>query len=106
MDRSPDQLDDILDHGLAGWVLKHKEATLVTSTHEDPRWIQRSWDLSQDDPRSAVSVPLMVGERTVGVMTLTHKEASRFKAQDLTLLLAISFCVSIHGERIDFGSDR
>lgn len=106
MDRSPDQLDDILDHGLAGWVLKHKEATLVTSTHEDPRWIQRSWGLSQDDPRSAVSIPLMVGESVVGVMTLTHKDASRFKTQDLTLLLAISYCVSIHGERINHGSDR
>lgn len=88
-----DCLDDIVRHGLAGWVLENRQAALVKNTHDDPRWLQRSWEQSSLS-RSAISVPLMTKDRVVGVVTLVHPQPGRFTLQDLALLTAIMVSIS------------
>jgi GAF domain-containing protein len=64
-------------------VIKNRQPTIVDSTREDPRWLQRAWE---DDDRSALGVPLMVSERVVGVLTLVRPEPQQFAESDLELV--------------------
>jgi D-sedoheptulose 7-phosphate isomerase len=88
------RLVEICHHGLAGWVVEHREAALVDSTLDDPRWLQREWEDQTKDSRSAISVPLMTPERVVGVVTLVHPETGHFRMEDMALLIAVSQMIS------------
>jgi D-sedoheptulose 7-phosphate isomerase len=92
--RDNTQLSEIVEHGLAGWVVENRQAALVDSTRDDPRWLQRDWDKSDQVSRSALSVPLMTQDRVVGVVTLVHPQAGRFTMEDLAMLTAIAVTVS------------
>lgn len=93
--RSTQQLADIIQQGLAGWVVENRQAALIPSTSDDPRWLARSWD--QGKSRSALSVPLMSQDRVVGVLTTVQPEAGQFTRDDLALLTAIALTVSVTG---------
>jgi D-sedoheptulose 7-phosphate isomerase len=91
---SLDRLNEIMDHGLAGWVIENHQAALVNNTQDDPRWLLSDWETTSNHSRSAVSVPLMTKDRIVGVVTLVHPEPGRFKLEDLALLTAIMITIS------------
>lgn len=94
-DREKDELTEVVEHGLAGWVVENRQAALVKSTRDDPRWLKRVWDQEEiSTSRSALSVPLMTQDRVVGVVTLVHPQAGRFTMEDLALLTAIAVTVS------------
>jgi signal transduction histidine kinase len=78
----------VLDKGLAGWVIQRKEGTIVFDTNDDERWLAVTDEhLAM---RSVISVPLLRQERVVGVLTLVHPEPSRFGEEHLDLLLSIA----------------
>jgi len=83
---------ELIRQGLAGWVLEHREAVLVPNTRDDPRWLQRSWDEVGESSRSALSVPLMVNNRVVGVLTLVRAQ-TEFTESDLAILAENTVCV-------------
>ena len=89
-EHTAERLVETFKRGLAGWVVENKEAALVTSTLEDPRWLRRAPDEGDGESRSAMSAPLLVGERVVGVVTLVHPQPDRFNPDDLELLRAIA----------------
>ena len=91
---SLDRLNEIMDHGLAGWVVENRQSALVNNTQDDPRWLLSEWETTSNHSRSAVSVPLMTKDRIVGVVTLVHPEPGRFKLEDLALLTAIMITIS------------
>lgn len=86
---------DIIQRGLAGWVVENRQAALVVSTRDDPRWLRRSWDEEEGSSRSAISVPLMTNDRVVGVLTLVQPRAGQFNRNDLALLTALAVCMSL-----------
>jgi signal transduction histidine kinase len=83
----------ILDKGLAGWVVRHKEGAIVFDTREDERWLALTDD--HLTTRSAIAVPLLRQERVVGVLTLVHPEPNRFGQGHLDLLLFIAHQAAI-----------
>jgi D-sedoheptulose 7-phosphate isomerase len=91
---SLDRLTEIMDHGLAGWVVENRQSALVNNTQADPRWLPSIWEASSNHSRSAVCVPLMTKDRIVGVVTLVHPEPGRFTLEDLALLTAIMITIS------------
>jgi GAF domain-containing protein len=93
--RTTQQLADIIQQGLAGWVVENRQAALIPSTRDDPRWLARNWE--KDKSRSALSVPLMSQDRVVGVLTTVQPEAGQFTREDLSLLTAIALTVSVTG---------
>jgi capsular exopolysaccharide synthesis family protein len=93
-------LTDTVERGLAGWVITHRQAALIPSTRDDPRWLSRSWDESDSASRSAISVPLVARDRVMGVLTLVHPQPGRFTEDDLSLLTAIGAYVSFSGARM------
>lgn len=81
-----------IGEGLAGWVAAHREAVLVEDLTKDKRWI--SFETSSEH-RSAVGVPLMVGENILGVLMVFHRQPGFFNQDSLNLIKAIAGQVSI-----------
>lgn len=71
---------EVINQGLAGWVIKNGQAALVPSTQQDSRWLQRTWDTTD---RSAIAVPLTSGGMVMGVLTLVRSQASQFTQSEL-----------------------
>jgi D-sedoheptulose 7-phosphate isomerase len=95
LEQNAQQLAEIFECGLAGWVAENRQAALIANTNDDPRWFRRSWEENQGTARSAISVPLLVNDRVFGVLTLVHSQAGQFTKDDLTLLTAITVCMSL-----------
>jgi hypothetical protein len=81
---------EVVEHGLAGWVVRHRQGVVVTSTRDDPRWLRRAWEESEGRAQSAMGVPLMIGGRIVGVLTLVRPEPRPFTEADLALVSALA----------------
>jgi PAS domain S-box-containing protein len=85
------QLQAILEQGLAGWVLRQREAALVPDTSRDERWLHRPDDDAQrSGAKSAICVPLLVRSQIVGILTLVHPQPGFFNPEHLALLQTIS----------------
>jgi PAS domain S-box-containing protein len=84
------------EHGLAGWVGRHRQAALIHDTSQDERWLQRPDDArNRTGPKSAVSVPIQARERLVGVITLVRPKPGEFTEEHLQLVEAIAGQVGI-----------
>jgi len=92
---SPKQYIEIIQRGLAGWVLRNRQAALISNTRDDPRWLHRPWDDGIDKARSAISVPLIESERVVGVITLVTGQIGGFTDEDLSLLTAVAMFITL-----------
>jgi glycosyltransferase involved in cell wall biosynthesis len=77
---------ELFQQGLAGWVIQNRKPALVSSTMNDPRWLKRPNDDSIQNGRSALSFPVVMGEKLVGVLTLTRSEDKKFTEKELDLL--------------------
>lgn len=78
-----EQLAEISQHGLAGWVIKNRKPALVSNTAKDERWLRRPWDGDASKSRSAVSVPISINDRILGSITLVHPQGEEFSNEDL-----------------------
>ncbi|MBX3048464.1 MAG: GAF domain-containing protein [Anaerolineales bacterium] len=85
------QLKFTLQSGLAGWVATNRKAALVPDTSQDERW-QPTAERNQSKAasKSVVSAPLIVRDKLVGVVTLTHPQAGFFNADHLNLVQVIA----------------
>jgi D-sedoheptulose 7-phosphate isomerase len=88
------RLTDILQRGLAGWVVENRQPVLISDTLTDSRWLKRAWE-EKNSSRSAISVPLMNLDKVIGVLTLVHSKAEKFTNHDLALLASIGVYISI-----------
>jgi transcriptional regulator with GAF, ATPase, and Fis domain len=91
----PQEFEQIVQHGLAGWVLQNRKAALIANTRDDPRWFQRPWDVESGRDRSAMCVPLIQEDRIVGVLTLVASQAGVFSDEDLSLLAAVAMFITL-----------
>ena len=67
----------VLEKGLASWVVEHRKAETITDTRLDSRWVNLP-----DQPyqvRSAMCAPMVSGNRILGIMPLTHPEPKHFQ---------------------------
>ena len=96
----------ILGEGLAGWVVQHKEGTIVFDTKGDEHWLALTEEHTAT--RSAIAVPLLRQERAVGVLTLVHPEPNRFDEEHLDLLLSIAnqAAIAVENARLYDDSQR
>jgi GAF domain-containing protein len=84
-----DSLDRTLDmrvgKGLEGWVAQHRQGVLVRQVHRDERWMHLPG--VEHGPGSAISTPVLSGERLLGVLTVLRSEP--FQQEHLNLLEAV-----------------
>ena len=83
-------ISDVIQNGLAGWVIKNRQPVLISSTGNDPRWLRRPWDESGDASRSALVVPVIVSGRLMAVLTLLRPNENRFTEQELNIFRSVS----------------
>jgi K+-sensing histidine kinase KdpD len=79
--------------GLAGWVIHNRQPVLIDDTQTDPRWVQRT-DMTRMH-RSAMAVPLLVGEEILGVLMLYHRQVQAFSADQLEMMQATAKQIAI-----------
>ncbi len=82
-----------IGEGLAGWVVQHREATLIDDLHNDPRWVRAA--SAGQDHRSAIVVPMLVSEDVIGVLMVFHRAEKFFSAEMLNLVKAIASQVAV-----------
>jgi len=88
------------ENSLAGWVVQHHETTVVEDASSDPRLYAIQ---SVNTSRSIVAVPLLFGDRVIGVLeSLTQQEYRRFTSQDIETLetLASIAAVAVENTRL------
>lgn len=91
LDHTTQQLREIVERGLAGWVLRQRQAALIPDTSLDERWLRRPDDAAErSGAKSAICVPLMARERPVGVLTLVHPTPGAYNDEHFSLMQAIA----------------
>lgn len=88
---SESSMTDVLEQGIAGWVLRNRRLALIANTNEDPRWLPRTWE--QDIPRSAVAVPVSMTDNRFGILTLVRAQGNAFTMDDVKMLESLSIPV-------------
>jgi PAS domain S-box-containing protein len=85
-------LRDTVDRGLAGWVVRNREAALVPDTRIDERWLRRPDDDSAGGSagKSAICVPLLARDQLVGVLTLVHSTPGALGEDEFALMQAVA----------------
>ncbi len=79
--------------GLAGWVIASRQAVMVEDVWADPRWIPREDGTRQH--RSALAIPLQVGEEILGALMLYNRESNSFLADQLDLMQATAKQIAV-----------
>ncbi|MFB2837208.1 PP2C family protein-serine/threonine phosphatase [Floridanema evergladense] len=74
----------VLKDGLAGWVSRHRKIGLIYDTEKDDRWV----DLPNQPyvVGSALAVPILRGDRLLGVITLLHSQSEHFTPEHAHLM--------------------
>ncbi|RLD07842.1 MAG: hypothetical protein DRI65_03845, partial [Chloroflexota bacterium] len=84
-----EQLKSTLEEGLAGWVVKNKDAVNIPDTSQDERWLRRPDD-DVTGAKSVVAVPITVRNDLMGVITLAHPKPHYLQKYHLALVDAIA----------------
>ncbi|MEB3160168.1 MAG: SpoIIE family protein phosphatase [Synechocystis sp.] len=71
-------IGNVLDKGLAGWVSKHRQIGLILDTENDDRWLTLPNQPYQ--VRSALAVPILRGDKLLGILTLLHSVPNYFNS--------------------------
>ncbi len=79
--------------GLAGWVVQNREAVLINDLHLDARWVRNP--SAGQEHRSAIVVPMLVGEDVIGVLMVFTRTENFFSAEMLILVKAIAGQVAV-----------
>ena len=82
-----------IGEGLAGWVVERREPALVDDLRTDLRWVKT--DVSGQEHRSAIVMPLLVAEDVIGVLMVFHRKPGYFSAELLSLVKAIAGQVAV-----------
>jgi PAS domain S-box-containing protein len=82
-----------INEGLAGWVIGNRQAALIPDLWEDWRWVRR--DDQTDLHRSAIAVPLVLGEENLGAMLLFHRQSNYFTPDQLELVQATAKQIAV-----------
>ena len=92
IEATTEQMKEVLDKGLAGWVLNNRQAVWISDTSSDARWLPRSDYQSsiESSAKSAIGAPLIAHGQVVGVMTLVHPQPHCFSQNQVELTQAIA----------------
>lgn len=81
-------LGEILNQGVAGWVLRERTPLIIDDTREDARWIAIT--AQQRAVRSVAAVPIVREGRALAAITLVHHTPGYFTTEHLELLNVVA----------------
>lgn len=83
-----------LGEGIAGWVAENNEPVALHGDVNDPRFVGHDPSIG-----SALSLPLEVDSKVLGVLNIVRKEGARFTTTDLQLATALADLASVALEK-------
>ncbi len=85
---------------LANWVVANSQAVIISNLEEDNRWPAGASE--RTGFHSAIAVPLLMGEESLGALVLFHRQIHRFKLDMLELAQAAAkqIAVSINNTQL------
>ena len=93
--------------GIAGYVVMTGQPIAVSSVQEDPRFARETAQKTGYVPRSILAMPLLYGDRPIGVIEVLDKiDAASFGMQDMELLgifarqAAIAIRAALHQQHL------
>jgi PAS domain S-box-containing protein len=78
----------VFQEGLGGWVLRHRQSTIVQDASQDSRWLTLPGDA--DQVGSVIAAPVLVGKEMIGFLLLAHRMPGFFDDNHLALLNSIA----------------
>jgi GAF domain-containing protein len=89
-ERDPGSLQTDLKppEGLPGWVMSHNQSVLIDDLSQDSRWKALKNDAQEQ--RSAIAVPIIVGDEAIGAMLCTHVETGAFTPEQQRLVRSVA----------------
>lgn len=81
-------LSDERSHGLAAWVIEHRQPALIPDVSRDSRWTP--FADTTEDHHSALAVPLMAGPQALGACVLLGRAPKAFTPDDQQLATAVA----------------
>jgi PAS domain S-box-containing protein len=84
-------MQDVIQSGLAGWVIRNHKLALVNDTTQDERWLPHP-PPGQTAPigKSALCIPVIAHDRLVGVLTIVQSSTNFFNEEQVALQKAIT----------------
>ncbi len=79
-------VNQVLQEGFAGWLLRYGEVALLEDTDQDSRWLTLPNQPYQ--VRSVLGVPIKYLDQILGVMVLMHGEPHHYTARDVEVMRA------------------
>ncbi|MBO1351064.1 MAG: GAF domain-containing protein [Hormoscilla sp. GUM202] len=86
-------IGQVLNKGLAGWVLGNRQVGLIADTMSDPRWVTL-----KNQPytvRSALCVPIFQGKLLVGIITMMHSQPEHFTLSTSSIIQMIAAQIAL-----------
>lgn len=72
--------------GVAGFTLISRQPLVLDDVSQDPRFSRQAAESTGYVPRGLMSVPLLRGERAIGVLQVLDRRAGRFGLKEMELL--------------------
>ncbi len=91
--------------GIAGWVAEHQEPVIINNTYSDQRFFSGVDRRSGFRTDSMICIPLMVDERTIGVLQAINRQFGKFTDHDLQLMQGLGGPLAAAIENANLHSD-
>ncbi len=90
----------VMEKGLAGLVARQRQPLCLEDATQDARWL--SLAEAPYTARSAMAIPILQGERVLGVLTLTDPSPGRFGEREVHLLeaAAAQMALALHNAQL------
>src|SRR5215211_1983159 len=72
--------------GVAGWVLEARQPLVLDDVGGDPRFAREAAEATGYVPSGLMAVPLLHGDRALGVLQVLDRKSSRFSLAEMDLL--------------------
>jgi PAS domain S-box-containing protein len=83
-------LDDIMNSGVAGWVIRNGQSIVIEDTRTDERWLPTPGHATTLEAWSVLCTPFIVRDRAIGAITIHKPGLKQLDERDLDLLSNIS----------------
>lgn len=81
--------------GIAGWIAEQRQGVIIDDCSRDPRHTELTDQMTHFQTRSLLGVPVLMGERLLGVLEAVNKKRGRFSRADLRLLEKIAAFMAV-----------
>lgn len=79
-----------MGEGITGWVAKKKEPVAIASNaNKDPRFKMFHY-LPEDQFQAFLSIPVVIGDKVLGVINVQHEDSHEYNDTTITLLMIIA----------------